>query len=593
MKDFFKSLVASLVALSLFVGGGLVLLVIIAASMGPTKPVVPAKAVLILDLNTNFTDSYAEPGPAELLQKAAGGGQAEGVPLHVLVQALDRASHDAGLSALYITGIVRPEGVGSGPAALKELREAILRFRKVSGKPVIAYNQYWTKRELYLCAGVGKVYMNPLGVLDATGYASEVTFYGKAFKKYGVDVQVTRVGKYKSAVEPYVLEKLSDPAREELQVLMGDLWTEWKSAVAADRKLTPERLQAIADEQGTLTSPEALKEGLVDKLLANDQVLDELKEIAGRKTSDRDFPQIDMATYAKTLPEATGSNRIALVFAEGSIVDGMGASGSIGGESLSNELRRLRLDKRVKAIVLRVNSPGGSAPASELIQRELVLARKDKPVIVSMGHLAASGGYWISTYADRIFAEPTTITGSIGVFGLLPNVKSLANEHGITWDGVQTAKLANSLTISRPKTDAELARAQVMVDWIYDLFVTKVAESRKLTRDQVQEIAQGRVWSGASAIRIGLVDEIGSLQDAVAFAAKKAKIESDYRLEGPTEPRTAVEKLLKALSGGKRQFTRSSADTLQGQVQHVISGLEAFSDPRGIYARMPYDLTIR
>ncbi len=593
MKDFFKSLLASFVALGLFAGGVLVLLVILVASMGPTKPVVPSRAVLILDLNTNFTDSYPDQGPAELLQKAAGGGLAEGIPLHVLVQAIDRASHDASLSALYITGIVRPEGVGSGPAALKELREAILRFRKVSGKPVIAYNQYWTKRELYLCAGVGKVYMNPLGVLDATGYASEVTFYGKAFKKYGVDVQVTRVGKYKSAVEPYVLEKLSDPAREELQVLMGDLWTEWKAAVAADRKLTPAQLQAIADEQGTLTSPEALKAGLVDKLLANDQVLDELKEIAGKKVGDRDFPQIDMATYVKTVPEPSGSNRIALVFAEGAIVDGMGTSGSIGGETLSNELRRLRLDKRVKAIVLRVNSPGGSAPASELIQRELVLARKDKPVVVSMGHLAASGGYWISTYADRIFAEPTTITGSIGVFGLLPNVKSLANEHGITWDGVQTAKLANSLTISRPKTDAELQRAQVMVDWIYDLFVTKVAESRKLTREQVQEIAQGRVWSGAAAIRIGLVDEIGSLQDAVAYAARKAKVESDYRLEGPAEPRTAVEKVLKALGGGKRQYTRSSADSLQGQVRHVISGLEAFTDPRGIYARMPYDLAIR
>ena len=243
--------------------------------------------------------------------------------------------------------------------------------------------------------------------------------------------------------------------------------------------------------------------------------------------------------------------------------------------------------------MLRINSPGGSALASELIQRELVLARKDKPVVVSMGHLAASGGYWIAAYADRIFAEPNTFTGSIGVYGMMPNVKALANEHGITWDGVQTAKLANSLTVARPKTDAEMARAQAMVDWIYDLFLTKVSEGRRIPKDKVAEIAQGRVWSGAAALKIGLVDELGGLQDAVKCAAKLAKVEKDYRLEGPAEPRTAVEKLLHALGGSKRNFTRSQADPIKGQVEQVIHGLEAFGSAQGIYARLPYDLVIR
>jgi len=594
MKDFFKSLFASLLALSIFVGGGLILLVGFAAAMGPSKPTVPAKAVLILDLNTNFTDAQQEPGPAELLQKAAGSGETESVPLNALIQGLDRAAKDRNISGLFLTGIIRPEGVGSGPAALKELREAIQRFRRDSGKPVIAYNQYWTKRELYLCAGASKVCINPLGLMDVSGYASEITFYGNAFKKYGIEVQVTRAGKYKSAVEPYILEQMSDANREEMQVLMGDLWGEWKQSVARDRKLAPEAIQAVADEQGTLNSAEALKAGLVDKIAPYDEVLDELKALAGKKPADGNYPQLDLATYLKTGDDpATGGNRIALVYAEGNIVDGGGTEGSIGGDTLSRELRRLRLDKGIKAIVLRINSPGGSAPASELIQRELVLARKDKPVVVSMGHLAASGGYWIATYADRIFAEPNTLTGSIGVFGLMPNVKGLANEHGITWDGVQTSKLANTMTIARSKTDAEMARAQALVDWIYDQFLTKVSEGRKLPKDKVAEIAQGRVWSGAAALKIGLVDELGGLQDAVNYAAKLAKVEKDYRLEGPAEPRTAVEKIMRALSGGKRNYTRSQADPVKAQVQQVLRGLESFGSAQGIYARMPYDVVIR
>jgi protease-4 len=587
-------LLASLVGLTLFVGGGVVLLVVLAAAMAPGRPVVPAKAILILDLNTNFTDAYPESSAADLLQRAAGAGEVEGVPLHVTIQALDRAAHDASIGALFITGIIRPQGVGSGPAALKELREAIQRFRKVSGKPVIAYNQYWTKRELYLCAGAGEVCVNPMGLVDASGYASEITFFGKAFKKYGIEMQVTRAGRFKSAVEPYVLDQMSDANREEMQALMGDLWTEWKTAVAQDRKLTPEAVQAISDTKGTLSSPEALTAGLVDKVAGYDEVLNELKSLSGRKATDLDYPQIDLAAYTKAMPETeAGHNRIALVFAEGTIVDGSGPDGTVGGDTVSRELRRLRLDKHVKAIVLRVNSPGGSAMASDLIQREVILARKEKPVVVSMGHLAASGGYWISTYADRIFAEPTTITGSIGVFSMMPNVKGLATEHGITWDGVQTSKLSNSVTIARPKTEAEMARAQALVDWIYDQFVLKVAEGRKLSQERVREIAQGRVWSGSAALKVGLVDELGGLQEAVACAAKLAKVEKDYRLEGPSEPRSPLEKLMGVLGGGKHNYSQSRGDTFKGRLQRVLNEVDAFNDPNGIYARLPYDLTIR
>jgi protease-4 len=344
-----------------------------------------------------------------------------------------------------------------------------------------------------------------------------------------------------------------------------------------------------------MVAQDALRAGLVDKLLNHDEVLDELKTLAGKGSKDKDFPQIAMEDYVKIPDTAKGKNRIAVVYAEGGIVDGEGP-GQVGGDRLSRELRRLRLDSGVKAIVLRVNSPGGSALASELIQRELVVTRKaGKPVVVSMGTVAASGGYWISIFSDRIFAEPNTITGSIGVVGMIPSIKKLANEHGVTWDSVQMAKLGIP-GLSRPATPEELKRTQDMVDEVYDLFLTKVAEGRNLPKDKVHEIAQGRVWSGKEALNLKLVDELGGLQDAVKCAAKLAKIENDYRVDSPTPPKSPMENLMKAFGGGeKRKLVRSSgpAEQLKAGLEQAYRKLELLSDPRGIYAVMPYEITIR
>jgi len=596
MKDFFRSMLASLAALVLFVGGTVGLVMAVALAFNAGKPAVAARSVLILDLSTNFQEAVQDTSPAGLIQRAVGGGEEPALPLSGVLQALDRASRDKAISALYLTGNVQPQGYGSGPAALKELREAILAFKATSGKPVIAYNHQWTRKEYYLCAGATRLYVNPSGEVDVTGLSAEPMFFASALKKYGVEVQVTRVGKYKSAVEPYILDKMSDASREQMTLLLGDIWDEWKGAVAADRKLAPADIQSMADVQGLLTAPEALKAGLVDKLAAPDEVLDELKALAGRKASDLEFPQIDLDSYMRMPAPAQGRNRIALAFAEGEIVDGNGHSGQVGGERLSRELRRLRLDPQVKAIVLRVNSPGGSALASELIQREVIETRKVKPVVVSMGYLAASGGYWISTYGDRIFAEPNTITGSIGVFGLLPNIRKLAAEHGVGWDSIQTAKLADLTTITRPKTEAELGRIQALVDGIYDQFLTRVSASRKLSREQVEAIAQGRVWSGLQAQKLGLVDELGGIQDAVRYAAKQARIEGDYHVDGPGEARSLAERLFRLLNGGEeRGFseTRGPAAELRSRFGQALGGLQALNDPRGVYARMPYDLNLR
>ncbi len=591
MKAFFKSFFASLLAL--FVAGGLAffLFIGILAMVGASnKPTVPSKAVLVFDLDTSLTDADRTPEPAEAFSEALGGGGARSQSLPAAIDALDRASSDSRIAGLYLTGNLQ----SAGPAQLRELREAIQRFK--ARKPVLAYNLGWGKREYYLAAGATTVYLNPFGNLELNGLASEPMFFGEAFKKYGIEVQVTRVGKYKSAVEPFILDKMSDPNREQVQKLLDDIWGEWKATVAKDRKTTPEALQAVADDQGILEATEAKKLGLVDKLAPYDEVLDALKALVGRKPKDRDFPQITLATYAGIPGDAKqGKNRIAVVVAEGEIVDGEGRPNQIGGESLSQELRRLRLDDRVKAVVLRVNSPGGSAAASDLIQREVILTRKVKPVVVSMGHLAASGGYWISTYGDRIFAEPSTITGSIGVFGLLPNVKKLANEHGITWDSVQTAKMANPMTLTRPKTDLELARIQGLVDHIYDQFIAKVADSRRLKKETVQEIAQGRVWSGQEALKLGLVDELGGLDAAVKFAAKKAKIEDDYYVAGAEQEPEPFKEILRSIVQGKpRKLSKAGpVDILVGDLRHQVEVLSALNDPQGIYARLPFDLNLK
>lgn len=591
MKDFFKSFFATLLAL--FVAGGcaFVLFFGLLAVVGSSgKPTVPSKAVLVFDLGTSLSDGERDPEPSEALSDALGGGGARSQALPVIIEALDRAASDARITGLFLTGNLQ----SAGPAQLRELREAIQRFKEK--KPVLAYNLGWGKRDFYLAAGATTVFINPFGEMEVNGLASEPMFFGEAFKKYGVEVQVTRVGKFKSAVEPFITDRMSDPNREQIQKLLGDIWGEWKETVAKDRRKSPADLQLIADEKGLVEADEAKKLGLVDRLAPYDEVLDELKKLAGKQAKDKDFPQISLATYAGIPGEAkSGKTRIAVLVAEGEIVDGEGKSSQIGGERLSRELRRLRLDERVKAVVLRVNSPGGSASASELIQREVILTKKVKPLVVSMGHLAASGGYWISTYGDRIFAEPSTITGSIGVFGLLPNVKKLANEHGITWDSVQTAKLANPMTLTRPKTEVELNRIQGLVDHIYEQFVAKVAESRKMKKEAVHEIAQGRVWSGQEAVKLGLVDEIGGLGAALKHAAKMAKAENDFYVAGPEREPDAFKEFLRNLGQGKpRKLAKPGpVDALAETFKLQLERLSALNDPHGVYARMPYDLEVK
>ncbi|PLZ38132.1 signal peptide peptidase SppA, partial [Fischerella thermalis WC542] len=354
---------------------------------------------------------------------------------------------------------------------------------------------------------------------------------------------------FKGAVEPFVLDKLSPENRQQTQKLLDDVWTEWRNAVGYSRKITPAKLQAIADNQAFLQAEQAKSNGLVDKLGYFDQVVADLKQLTDSDKDDKTFRQISLSEYAQVpgqslSTERNSKNKIAVVYAEGEIVDGQGSDGEIGGDSFARIFRKLRQEEDVKAIVLRINSPGGSATAAEVMQREVRLTREKKPVVVSMGDVAASGGYWIASDSNRIFAEPNTITGSIGVFGLLFNAQELANNNGITWDTVKTGRYADSQTLSRPKTPEELAIYQRSVNKIYNIFLDKVAQGRNIPEAKVAEIAQGRVWSGTAAKNIGLVDEIGGLDAAITYAAAQAKLGNDWKLEEYPKYGTLEERIL-------------------------------------------------
>lgn len=608
MKNFFTSMLGALVALVIFTGGCALLVVgLIAAiaALGGGEKKAPAMEVgsyVVFDLDTNITD-----GPPPINFANLEGGREHTVQLRTVTRALRAAAADSRVAGVFITGALQPAGFGSGFAALKEVRAALLDF-KASGKPIAAYLTSATTKDYYLASAATSLAIDPYGLLVMPGLATEPMFYAGAFEKYGIGVQVTRVGKYKSAVEPYTRKDMSPENRTQLQKLLDDVWAGVLGDIAPTRGLTPAKLQALVDREGLIRPEAALQGKLVDRLAYRDEVYDDLKAKTGRAGSKEPFKQIALTDYAKLAkdgaevpkkggaddPRYSGRNRIAVVYAEGEIVDGEGGNGDIGGAKFSRELRRLRQDENVKAVVLRVNSPGGSASAAETIQREIRLIRRTKPVVVSMGAYAASGGYWIATDSNRIFAEPTTITGSIGVFGVQFDVRKLANDFGLTFDSVKTGRFADAITISRPKTEEEMAVFQRMVDWIYGQFIGKVAEGRKLKREFVEEIAQGRVWSGAEAQKLGLVDELGGLDAAIRFAAAESKVGSAYRLTEYPRKKELLEAVQEVLGKVVPENAHSSsvAAQLAGRVESELKTLRSFNDPRGVYARLPLNLSI-
>lgn len=601
LKYTFASILGTLIGVVLLgvlgMGGFIVLLASLAAK--DTTPQVKDRSVLVLDLGLRINDTEPSSTTTTAINEALSGTTKQTITLRQFLDTVEGAIADERIVGLYLQGTDTEVGVGW--SNLREIRAALKRFRE-AGKPIIAYDLNWTKKEYYLASVANRAIIHPMGNLELNGLSSEVMFLGGALQKYGVGVQVIRAGKYKSAVEPFISTQLSPENRQQIQALLDTIWADFREQISGDRPIDAAQIQALSNRSGILFANDAQENGFVDEIWFEDQVIEDLKTLTESKEDAESFRKISFPTYASVPREIEGAvdrtseQKVALVYAEGSIVDGQGRVGEneIGGDRYASILRDLRLDDRVKAIVLRINSPGGSATASEVIRRELELIRAaNKPVIISMGNYAASGGYWIATASDRILAEPSTITGSIGVFGILPNLQQIANQNGITWDVVKTGAYADLGSSARPRSPAELSLYQRNVNQIYQQFLQKVAQSRNLTVEQVNQIAQGRVWSGKDAKGINLVDELGGLQQAIAQAAEKAQLGEDWQLEEYPQTRSLEERLIEQLIGIRH--TPEASDWLMEEVQKFkaeVDDLITLNDPLGMYTRMPFYLEI-
>ncbi len=603
MGQFFKQTFASclgtllglLVFSSLGVGGLAFLLLSFLISSDSSS--VKEKSVLVFNLATNISDAP----PSSSLADSLTSESRITLNLRQVIAAIEKAALDDSIVGLLLYG--RGTVGEYGYATLTEVRQALAKFRQ-SGKKIIAYDVEWTEKEYYLASVAEKVIINPVGRMEINGLSSQQTFFADALEKYGVGVQVVKVGSFKGAVEPYTRQDLSVQNRQQLQTLLDTIWSNYSSTVAKSRNFPPQQVQTISDTQGILEATTAKKAGFVDEVAHLDRVIALAKDLTGEaknKTNQEEnsgsFSQISLANYASSLDEEEdSSDQIAIVYAEGTIVEGQGDRGEIGGDKLAKELRKLQENEEVKAVVLRINSPGGSATASEVILREIKRLDAKKPVIISMGDVAASGGYWIAMGGQRIFADNDTITGSIGVFGLLLNIQKIANNNGIDWDTVKTGQLADLSTITRPKNPQELEIYQAAVNRFYDLFIETVAKGRKLSPDKVRTVAQGRVWTGKDAVKIGLVDQIGGLEAAVQYAAKTAKLGDDWSLkEYPRSQSWQEELVSNFLQTYLPPLTKNNHPLTQEwqNFQQELLKLPTFNDPHSVYAKLLFNLDFR
>jgi protease IV len=509
--------------------------------------------------------------------------------LNEILESLEKAKNDENIKGIYL----ELGDVPSGIATLEEIRNALLDFKK-SGKFIISYAEDYTQKAYYIASVADSIFLHPEGQLVFKGLNGEIMFYKGLLEKLDVDVQVIRHGKFKSAVEPFILDKMSDANKEQTLKYLSSIWDHLLDGISASRGLTKDELNMIADSFKIQTAEDAVTYKLIDKLLYKDGILAELRSKLGIGENDK----ISMMSISKYVdaPDnskkdlAKSKDKIAVIYALGEIQSGKGDDETIGSETISEAIRKARLDSNVKAVVLRINSPGGSALASDVIWREVVLTKKVKPVVASMGDVAASGGYYIACAASKIIASPNTITGSIGVFGLVPNLQGLYNKQlGITFDNVKTNNYADFGTLNRPLTGSETDIYQSNVENVYQTFITHVAEGRNMSTDQVDSIGQGRVWSGADAKDIGLVDEFGGLTKAIETAALLAKIEN-YRIVSYPEQKDPFTKIIEELSGKSDNSVLLKKEF--GDVYEYYKFIKDVKEMQGVQARLPYLINI-
>jgi protease IV len=588
MKDFFKFMFASMlgfllmsiIVFFLFMG----MIASFAAFMEKESVKVDENSVLHIKFDTDIrdrssSDPFSEIDFASMKPKSSLG-------LNDILKNLDKAANDPNIKGIYLDLMTMQTGM----ANVEEIRNALLEFKE-SGKFIVAYGEVFTQSAYYLATVADKIYLNPEGMIDFKGIAAELMFFKGTIEKLDADMQIIRHGKFKSAVEPFMNKKMSPENREQMMALINGAWNTIVDGIAETRNIRKEELNRIADELLIRSPGDAVAYRFVDGLKYQDEIHKELKVLLDIEDED-DINSVSLQKYfnapAAEKKNTDRSNRVAVVYAIGEIISGEGSDDIIGSDRISKAIRKARKDDKVKAIVMRVNSPGGSALASDVILREVKLAAEEKPFIVSMGNVAASGGYYISAAAHKIYAEPTTITGSIGVLGMIPNLeKTMENKLGITYDYAQTNKNSNFMTPFRPLTSQQREVIKGYIEDVYDTFVNHVMEGRGMSYEEVDEIGQGRVWIGTDARNIGLVDEIGGLDEAVQAAVELADLETYSIREYPVQ-KDFFQELMDQLMGKASVEAKIRAEL--GDDYRLYQYLRYWKNATGVQARMPFDI---
>lgn len=589
MKEFFKYVLATVVGvIAVSIIGILLFFMSIGILISATEKQVSVQnnSMLVLDLERQIVDR-APNDPFQDLD-IPGFPQLKTIGLDDIQTALDKAVQDDRIKGVYL----KLSMVNGGMASVEEIRNMLIAFKDSCDKPVYAYGDMYDQKSYYLATVADEIVVHPLGSVDFRGLGGEMMFYTKALEKLGIEMQIVRHGKFKAAVEPFMLEKMSEENREQQLTYMGSLWNHMLTGISETRNISVAQLNTLADEVQTFSQgTEAVESGLVDAAKYKDEVLDDLREITGVKAK-KGIPVIGATSYAKVQVKGAekpfSRNKIAVVYASGDIGMSLGGQAIIGDE-IGREIRKVRQDSSYKAIVLRVNSPGGAVFDSEVIWREVKLAAEEKTMVVSFGDVAASGGYYIACPADRIVAQPNTITGSIGIFGMIPNMGELLNDKlGITTDVVKTNKNSDLLSLTRPMTEYERMLMQQNIEKGYDLFISHVADGRNMTKEQVDEVGQGRVWSGENAKDLGLVDKFGGLKDAINLAAEIEGLENYRTVALPAQLDPFQQMFQTGTDNVRAWFLKNQL----GEHYRYYEFLKKSSEMNGVFARIPYDISI-
>lgn len=585
MKNFLLNVLATIVGILLYSFLVFFIFFLIIASLSKPKELVNVKPNSILHLKLDYPiPERTSDNPFESFSLNTFETK-KYIGLNDILSSIKKAAQDSNIKAIYLD----VSTFDAGLATIEEIRNALITFRKESKKPVIAYADYYTQLSYYLCSAADKIYLNPQGVVEFKGLSSEILFFKKALEKLGIEPIIIRHGKFKSAVEPFVLDKMSPENKEQTMTYVKSIWEHMLSEISIQRSIPVERLNVIADSLLLDNAEKCKQYGFVDDLKYFDEVRDELRTLSGNNNT-KDLRLVSLNKYTKARISFTMNKKakIAVLYAIGQIDFGEMESDKIGSNELAEQIREIREDTTIKALVLRVNSPGGNALASEVIWREMVLTKKVKPVVVSMGDVAASGGYYISCPASLIVANPTTITGSIGVFGLLWNGQKFMNDKlGLTVDGVQTNENTTIGAVFRPIKPYEQQVLQKGVEQVYNVFINHVAEGRNMSLEEVDSIGQGRVWSGINAKTIKLIDKFGGLENAIEEAKKLADIKGNVRIIEYPKQLPFFQQLLKEM---EENAEVSIFKNKLGNFYRYLRTLEQLQSMKGVQARLPYEI---